>query len=465
MEKWIEVFDLAKAGGRATEQDLVDIVETYDPNFRKAPLTIGHKRSYPKSTVIPAAGWVEAVKRVGQKLFILPRFNDDPSVDVPKEFKPLIEFARFFKDSVSKGFWKHRSISISGSILPGKNYLDHVAWLGAVPPQCEGMEYYNDFSSLPAEFASFAMDFSTNENDTKTFDFTEETIMNPNDKTKDFANIDLKDEADLNAVNEIVEMLISKFELPVDSKPSAVLAVLQHKQAASDKAKDEAAAIANQGISKPAVGAPSDFSKDEKAMIDVFSKVIRMELDPLKAKQLEMETKLRDFAEGDAGAGGSAAGASGDGGSAEPMAAAPESLGLKQADVDAKVDAAVNDLNASGNYIPQFDTTLKPLFGMLANVKADGGSALDKLVEGLKQMPKIADFAKERTVLENTFDMKEFSRREEAAKHSPKVEGLPTVDDSEEIGNEDEYKKVLDFSKKNNCSFEEAATKYYQGEY
>ena len=123
---WIEIFrtgtwtDSAGKTRTWTTADLDRIVATYDPAKREAPLVIGH----PKDNA-PAYGWVDGVKRAGERLHA--QFKQ-----VPDQVKNL----------VAQGRYKKRSISIypDGS-------LRHVGLLGAVPPAVPGLKDIGSFGN------------------------------------------------------------------------------------------------------------------------------------------------------------------------------------------------------------------------------------------------------------------------------------------------------------------------------
>jgi len=115
---WFEIF---KAGEQTdskgnvrnwTKADLDNMVAKYDPQNHEAPIVIGH----PKDNS-PAYGWIESVKRVGDKLLAFP-----------KQVVP--EFA----EMVNNGMFKKRSIS-----LYPDGTIRHVGFLGAVPPAVKGL--------------------------------------------------------------------------------------------------------------------------------------------------------------------------------------------------------------------------------------------------------------------------------------------------------------------------------------
>lgn len=146
MDKWCEVFKTGEhidsAGRKRTwsETDLDRLVSSYKPETHEAPICIDHNEAGGPVVGGPAYGWVEALKREGDK--VLAKFKDV----VPE-----------FAEMVNKGLFKKRSVSIypDGS-------LRHVAWLGAKPPAIKGLRdfTFNDneadldgifaYSELPA---------------------------------------------------------------------------------------------------------------------------------------------------------------------------------------------------------------------------------------------------------------------------------------------------------------------------
>lgn len=131
MNEWFEVFKIGEhtdSSGNTknwTEQDLDNIVAKYnEQNDHEAPLVIGH----PKSND-PAYGWVDSLKRVGDRLLAKPK-------QVVKEFA----------DAVKDGLYKKRSIS-----LYPDGTLRHIGFLGAVPPAVKGLKdlAFNDADKNP----------------------------------------------------------------------------------------------------------------------------------------------------------------------------------------------------------------------------------------------------------------------------------------------------------------------------
>jgi len=116
---WIEVFRAGKhtdSQGRQrtwTRDDLDKMVNGYDPTNHEAPIVVGH----PKSNA-PAYGWVEALKRSGERL--LAKFKQ-----VEQQFGEMVQAGRFKKRSIS--------------VYPNGT-LRHVGFLGAAPPAIPGLK-------------------------------------------------------------------------------------------------------------------------------------------------------------------------------------------------------------------------------------------------------------------------------------------------------------------------------------
>jgi len=115
-----------------SETDLDTIASSYDPQQNEAPIVIGHPE-----TNAPAYGWIEKIKRVGDRLIAFPR-------QVSSEFSELVK----------TGAFKKRSISITPDLQ-----LNHVGFLGAAAPAVKGLkdvEFSENVDEL--EFASFEFD-------------------------------------------------------------------------------------------------------------------------------------------------------------------------------------------------------------------------------------------------------------------------------------------------------------------
>lgn len=119
MKEWFEIFktgnhtDSSGKNRNWTEEDLDKIVANYKPEDHEAPIVVGH----PKHNS-PAYGWIEALKREGNKLFAKP--------------KQLVDE---FVDAVKQGRYKKRSISLYPDLT-----LRHVGFLGGMPPAVKGLD-------------------------------------------------------------------------------------------------------------------------------------------------------------------------------------------------------------------------------------------------------------------------------------------------------------------------------------
>ena len=135
-EKWVEVArtgTFADSQGRPqtfTVQDLDNIVAGYNPANRQAPLVFGH----PQKDSAPAYGWVDALRRVGQKL--LARF-----AHVPDNVREL----------VAQKHYRHVSLSF----MPDRVTLRHVALLGAAQPAIDALRDV-DLAGEPGIYVDFA---------------------------------------------------------------------------------------------------------------------------------------------------------------------------------------------------------------------------------------------------------------------------------------------------------------------
>ena len=115
-----------------SETDLDTIASSYDPQQHEAPIVIGHPE-----TNAPAYGWIDKLKRVGDRLIAFPK-------QVSSEFSELVK----------TGAFKKRSISITPDLQ-----LNHVGFLGAAAPAVKGLkdvEFSENADEL--EFASFEFD-------------------------------------------------------------------------------------------------------------------------------------------------------------------------------------------------------------------------------------------------------------------------------------------------------------------
>ena len=115
-----------------SEADLDTIAGSYNPSEHEAPIVIGHPE-----TNAPAYGWIDKLKRIGDRLIAFPK-------QVSNEFAELVK----------SGAFKKRSISITPDLK-----LNHVGFLGAAAPAVKGLKDVQ-FAENPDEldFASFEFD-------------------------------------------------------------------------------------------------------------------------------------------------------------------------------------------------------------------------------------------------------------------------------------------------------------------
>ncbi|MBH9326991.1 peptidase [Pseudomonas aeruginosa] len=124
-----------------TEAILQEIAATYDPALSEAPLVIGH----PKLNA-PAYGWAKGLEVREGMLYA------EPHQVVPA-----------FAEAANRKMYKKRSASVylpdsPGNPVPGKHYLRHIGFLGAVPPAIKGIpdapfNFAEDDGALAIEFA------------------------------------------------------------------------------------------------------------------------------------------------------------------------------------------------------------------------------------------------------------------------------------------------------------------------
>lgn len=101
---------------------LQEIADVYDAQLSESPLVIGHP-----TLTAPAYGWVKAASFEGDTLYAHAG-----------------EVEAAFAEAVNEGRYKKRSASIflpdsPGNPKPGHYYLNHVGFLGAVPPAVKGL--------------------------------------------------------------------------------------------------------------------------------------------------------------------------------------------------------------------------------------------------------------------------------------------------------------------------------------
>lgn len=124
----IEIFragrhvDMSGREVEITAADVADIAAGYSPELSEAPLVVGHPQHNH-----PAYGWVRGLRADGDML-VADAGQVDPA------FADMVRSGRFKKRSASF-FGK----SSPGNPTPGKLYLRHVGFLGAMPPAVKGL--------------------------------------------------------------------------------------------------------------------------------------------------------------------------------------------------------------------------------------------------------------------------------------------------------------------------------------
>lgn len=126
----VEVFRAGDYGAKGTwdEAAIDSIAGDYDPKLHEAPVTVDHAQSG------PALGWVEALRRVGDRLVARLRITS----------ARLIELLR-------GGAFKKRSVEIYPALREtGRPYLRAVSFLGAAAPEVKGLADPEIAESAPA---------------------------------------------------------------------------------------------------------------------------------------------------------------------------------------------------------------------------------------------------------------------------------------------------------------------------
>ncbi len=116
---WMEIYRISgdESNHRLSQAKIQEMADNYDPDYREAPLVIGH----PRDTKAPAWGWVKKLEIRGDSILALV----DQMHDKVREI-------------INKGLYKKISMAIN--TIKGKGlYLAHVGLLGAVQPAVAGM--------------------------------------------------------------------------------------------------------------------------------------------------------------------------------------------------------------------------------------------------------------------------------------------------------------------------------------
>ncbi len=117
---------VANDGRKMTISDAVinELIETYDPAVFSAPIVVGHPK-----TDSPAFGHVHALGKTGEKLQVTK------SEVTPEFATAAIADKRYNKISI-----KMFLPDSPANPKPGKHYLQHVGFLGGMPPAVPGLE-------------------------------------------------------------------------------------------------------------------------------------------------------------------------------------------------------------------------------------------------------------------------------------------------------------------------------------
>ena len=146
----IEIFRAGKrpdSSGNLTEikiSQLAQAVTAYDPNLHEAPAVIGH----PKDNA-PAYAWVKGLSLEGATL-------KAELAQIDPEFSEMVQAGRFKK--VSASFYLEDS---PHNPKPGKLYLRHVGFLGAMPPAVKGLRN-PEFSEDEKGVVNFSIEMEDN---------------------------------------------------------------------------------------------------------------------------------------------------------------------------------------------------------------------------------------------------------------------------------------------------------------
>ncbi len=339
--------DAAKRG--ITSKDLDDIVNNFSAGT--VPVLLGHKSDYDKfGSRAPAAGWLGGVRRDDENLYAT--ITPLPALDkIPQEFsslKPFFEKADFLREVNNKGYFPKRSIGLVDT--ENGKALHHLGLLGATIPQCKGMPDVE----LAGDAKNFIVEFSTDANNLIEFD----------------------------AMDDILTTLADLLGVDPSLSEEELLGILKKKKADADKAAIEANALVNGNMWSPSV-APGQiaFNDLERAVVKVITdieakKAKDSEFSSLQEKIKMLETKIQEFED------------------TPPAPATPtvESLGLSEEDAKKKAAEAKATLTAANNWLPAFDEKgFEDLLAVLANVKVDSGSALDKLMDNMSAISGLTE--------------------------------------------------------------------------
>lgn len=233
--KGVEIFATGTWNGRQIQEaDLDAIVESFaaTSNLMKPHLKLGHneKQELLKSAGLPAAGWVENVRKVGSKL-------QADFVDIPRQIYQLIKNKAYRKVSCEI----YNDIEIEGK--KHRKLLGAVALLGAETP---GVMNLRDILSQYAMNSKFkTVETFTSENSNATIELLEindlnsETFGMDEQQLKELAAAKEKLQADLDAAKAQADTYKADLEAANKAKVEAETALAQAKKATEEAEADK----------------------------------------------------------------------------------------------------------------------------------------------------------------------------------------------------------------------------------
>lgn len=158
---WIPCARMGKyPQGDLTGELFDELVKNFDVTKHEPPVLVGHSAAWDDEE--PAYGWVSAIKREGEVLFL--------------KFK---EFSKDLAEAIKAGRYKKRSIAFRRD-AEEKAFLFHLAWLGAVAPACKGLPnvYKQDFKDTEQvfEFSDIETETEQNRSTPEVKTFTEQEV-------------------------------------------------------------------------------------------------------------------------------------------------------------------------------------------------------------------------------------------------------------------------------------------------
>jgi hypothetical protein len=447
-EKWIEIFDAAKSGGRATISDVREMAESYDPNYSAAPATIGHTDDYDRkpNSKIPVGAWVEKVKQDGSKLFASFKFPDEITVAIPDEFKELAGMPAFFKQAVNNKLYSKRSVGISNK--DGKKYLHHVAYLGGQLPQCKGMAdqtFTEELSGLVCTFSDQNFtEISEQPMSIKVTGFKK--AVQAMNKTLTRADViafaEAIDPADPNAekeVDQLLEAIREMYGLPEDADVGQCLGALKAEQAEVVAASAGAAAVAA-ALTAPVGGMPLSMYTELTKQIQAVS------------------TKVDKFAEATPATPTVPATPAAPAADAKPNdvkdTGTIDALPLTPDQVTSEVNDAVTTLKGLNVWIPAWDegadgNKFTDVLAQAAVVPFGDGSLLDGITTALSSLPNIAQMSEvaDQFILTDNYN---------ESKKSKKSNTVSIATGNRPLGSVSEDAAIEAYAEKNSVSYSEA---------